>query len=182
MDVANNDTVNTATPTRVEAAGNAPATTAAKAHPGFLNSPGAQLIGEIVGLLSQSPAHRHLFLADLEWLIAPPMALRQFRIFHHDQKPIAVALWASVSDEVDKELAAGRARLRPDEWKSGKNLWLIDLVAPSIPHGSKAAEVLVQEMANKGFQGQRFKMRVLDGKTGKLKVLDLQTKDLSNIQ
>ena len=91
-------------------------------------------------------------------------------------EPVAVALWASVSDEVEKELAAGRPRLRPNEWKSGDNLWLIDLVAPSIPNGSKAAEGLVQEMASKVFQGRRFKMRVLDAKTGKPKIADLQAK------
>lgn len=142
----------------------------------FPSSAGAQLVGQIVGLLTQSQAHRHLFLADLEWLIGPPMALRQFRLFHDGKQPVAVALWASVSDEVEKELIAGRPRLRPDEWKSGDNLWLIDLVAPSIPNGSKAAEGLVEEMASKVFQGRRFKMRVLDPKTGKPKIADLQAK------
>lgn len=144
------------------------------AQPKVRFSPGAQVIGEIVGLLSQSLAHRHL--ADLEWLIGPPVALRQFRIFHDDTKPLAVALWASVSDEVEKELVAGRPRLRPNEWKSGENLWLIDLVAPTIPNGSEAAEGLVQDIASKVFQGRRFKMRMLDAKTGRPKIANLQAK------
>ena len=148
----------------------------------FPSSAGAQLVGQIVGLLTQSQAHRHLFLADLEWLIGPPMVLRQFRLFHDGKQPVAVALWASVSDEVEKELIAGRPRLRPNEWKSGDNLWLIDFIAPSVPNGSKAAEALVQEMASKVFQGRRFKMRVLDAKTGKPKIVDLQAKSDTELQ
>ena len=134
-------------------------------------------MGQIVGLLTQSQAHRHLFLADLEWLIGPAMALRQFRLFHDGKQPVAVALWASVSDEVEKELIAGRPRLRPNEWKSGENLWLIDLVAPTIPNGSKAAEALVAEMASKVFLGRRFKMRVVDPKSGETKVAEVRSKD-----
>jgi cytolysin-activating lysine-acyltransferase len=64
-----------------------------------------------------------------EWLTAPAMALRQFRLFHDTKKPVAVALWAFVSDEVDKELSAGRQRLRLTEWKSGNNIWLMDIAA-----------------------------------------------------
>lgn len=141
------------------------------AQPKVRFSPGAQVVGEIVGLLSQSSFHRHLFLADLEWLIGPPVALRQFRIFHDEKKPLAVALWAAVSDEVEKELIAGRPRLRPNEWKSGDNLWMIDLIAPALTDKPKLVEGLISELSEKAFARKAFKMRTRDPKTGEMKVV-----------
>jgi len=34
-----------------------------------------RMLGEIVCLMSQSPAHKHFSLADLEWLVMPALAL-----------------------------------------------------------------------------------------------------------
>ncbi len=103
----------------------APAKPAGAAQP----SPAAAL-GEIVSLLVQSPAHRHLFLNDLEWLVVPPVMLRQFALFRQGPRPIAYASWATVSEVVEKRLAAGQPRLAPAEWRSGDRLWLMDMVAP----------------------------------------------------
>lgn len=43
---------------------------------------------------------------------------------------VGLALWATVSDEVDDRLKAGVSRLAPLDWKSGEALWLIDVIAP----------------------------------------------------
>lgn len=42
-------------------------------------------------------------------------------------------MWALLSDEAEARLRAQAdagmgARLKPDDWKSGDNLWLVDLV------------------------------------------------------
>jgi cytolysin-activating lysine-acyltransferase len=54
----------------------------------------SHMLGEMVWLLSQSPIHRHLSLADLEWLIMPPLLLEQFRVFRGEATPVGLALWA----------------------------------------------------------------------------------------
>ena len=41
----------------------------------------ASTLGEIVWLMSQSPTHKHFAISDLEWMIMPPILLRQFKIF-----------------------------------------------------------------------------------------------------
>ncbi len=47
-----------------------------------------------------------------------------------------VAIWASVSDEVDaritEQIKAGTfpIRLKPEDWTSGTNHWLLDVIAP----------------------------------------------------
>lgn len=90
----------------------------------------AALLGEILGLLTRSPTHRHLFLADLEWAVMPPLMLGQCRLFRSRNRAVGVALWAFVSEEVDTRLSSGMSRLAPSDWKSGAIPWLVDLVAP----------------------------------------------------
>ena len=120
----------------------------------------AQVLGEIVWLLSQSPTHRQLFISDLEWFCMPAILLEQFRMFHGTDRPAAVVLWAKVSDEIDQRMRAGGTRLRADEWRSGPNHWLVEVVAP---FGAEA-EILT-DLRKSIFQGIGFKFhrRAADG-------------------
>jgi hemolysin-activating ACP:hemolysin acyltransferase len=96
----------------------------------------AASIGDMVVVLSRSPAHKHYSLADIEWMVMPPVSLGQFYIVEAMDKkrgfraPIAAVTWAFVSEEVDRRLTeqgvGSPVRLRPDEWKSGEIAWLID--------------------------------------------------------
>ena len=58
-----------------------------------------------------------------------PVLLQQFRLFYGATKPIGVAFWATVSDEVEERLAVGTTRLRPQDWKSGERLWVVEVIA-----------------------------------------------------
>jgi cytolysin-activating lysine-acyltransferase len=90
----------------------------------------AQVLGEIAWLMTQSPRHKTIPLGDLEWLVMPAILLRQFRIFYKGEQPVGVVLWALVDDIVAKRIDAGDGRLTVVEWKSGPNLYIIELVAP----------------------------------------------------
>lgn len=125
----------------------------------------AHVLGEIVTLLAQSPAHKHLFVADLDWFIGPPMMVGQFRVIYAEERPVALALWASVSEEVDKELLAGRMRLKPTEWKSGDRLWLMELIAPSFASDAEQAKKLLATVAREVFSSKPFKMLRLNPET-----------------
>ena len=94
-------------------------------------------VGDIAVLMSRSAAHRHYTLADIEWLILPPVMLGQFYVAEAQHEangfraPIALVTWARVSPEVDRRLTdnAGQPpRLAPEEWASGDIVWLIDVV------------------------------------------------------
>lgn len=110
------------------------------------------LLGEIVWLLTQSPAHRHLFLADLEWAVMPALMLRQVHLFRSQGRVVGVALWASVSDEVDARLSSGVTRLAPLDWKSGDTLWLVDIIAPF-----GGSERILEELGRSILQGRKAK-------------------------
>jgi cytolysin-activating lysine-acyltransferase len=90
----------------------------------------AQVLGEIIWLMTQSPRHKAIPLGDLEWLVMPAILLQQFRIFYSGEQPVGVALWALADDLVAKRIEAGEKRLAAVEWKSGTKLRIIDIVAP----------------------------------------------------
>ena len=82
--------------------------------------------------------------------------------------PVAAALWVSVSEEVEKRLKAGETRLKPQEWKSGDRLWLIELIAPGIANNAKAVQALLGELAKTVFGGRGFRLRRLSISSGAL--------------
>lgn len=88
------------------------------------------LAGPVLWLYLHAPSHRHLFFADAEWLVLPPLVLGQSKVYLKDDAPLAYASWAWVSNEVEQRLLKGQTRLAPADWKSGDRLWLVDLVAP----------------------------------------------------
>ncbi|SDF58063.1 MULTISPECIES: toxin-activating lysine-acyltransferase [Thalassobaculum] len=118
-----------------------------------------RLLGQIVSLMGQSPAHRHIFISDLEWLVLPPLTKRQVRIWRRRTErgvaPMVYASWAMVTEEVEKRLLQGQNRLRPNEWDGGSIPWLIDLVAPY--GGGDAA---LNELVDQTFGGKAIKALV----------------------
>ncbi len=104
------------------------------------------VLGEIVWLMSQSPLHKQFFISDLEWFVMTPVLLQQFRTYYASDKPIGVVLWASVSDQVAERFAQGTTKLRPQDWKSGDNLWVVEVIAPF-----GGAEEMVKDLKDKVF-------------------------------
>ena len=131
------------------------AETVAKAPPTV-----SDIFGQVVWLMTQSPAHRNFFLSDLEWMVMPALLLRQFRIFPGKNQPIGIALWARITEEAEKRLMSGNARLAPQDWAAGDRLWLLELIAPFGHH-----DVMMKDLCDTVFAGQTFKMhRTVDGK------------------
>jgi cytolysin-activating lysine-acyltransferase len=74
--------------------------------------------------------------------VMTPVLLQQFRLFYDKDKPIGVVFWATVSEEVEQNLARGTTKLRPQDWKSGDQpssssgavgqgrLWVVEVIAP----------------------------------------------------
>jgi cytolysin-activating lysine-acyltransferase len=127
------------------------------------------VLGQVVWLMTQMPAYRHVFLADLEWMVMPPILLNQFRLFRVESRIVAVAAWAYLSEGVEKRLQEPNPRLAPVDWKSGDRLWLIHLFAP---FGHTEASLVDLERTT--FAGKTFKMhrtqpdgsRIVEQRTG----------------
>lgn len=137
----------------------------------------AQAFSGIVAVLMRDANYRHLRIAALEHLVVPAVLSGQWRLAHAPAPnaaarsnvetdkipmvPVATALWASVSDEVDRKLTESldkRLVLSAGEWRSGSNLWLIAIA------GSKAAlPKFMQQLRDSDFKGKRVKMCARDG-------------------
>jgi hemolysin-activating ACP:hemolysin acyltransferase len=135
--------------------------------------------GEIVSVLMRSEHYRQYTLQDLEWLVVPAVLSNQFLLAEARAKgngftaPVGVVLWASVSPEVDQRLTAGIAqplRLKPEDWRSGDILWLVDAVGPQKLIGS-----MLQQLHAKVFKGRQVKLRT-QGPNGKPAVRMMELK------
>jgi hemolysin-activating ACP:hemolysin acyltransferase len=105
-------------------------------------------LADAVVLMMRSERDKYHSLSDLEWLVLPPLRLRQAMFAyarpakHTDEQtievppiPIAMVAWAMVSNEVamkidDQKKAGVPVRLAPQEWKSGKELRIIRAIGP----------------------------------------------------
>jgi len=98
--------------------------------------------GKIVMAMMGLPRYRHQSLMDLQHLVLDPLIRDRVAIAHpSDQKqgPLTdisgLAIWASVSEEVDaklrEQIKAGTwpVRLQAEDWASGNINWLIDVIA-----------------------------------------------------
>jgi len=135
----------------------------------------AQSFAQIVAVLMRDANFRKMRLADLEWLVLPPVMAGQFKLAQAPSPvgrakgqeggqeggvlvPVAVALWARVSAGIDKALSEDLekpVRLKPGDWASGDNLWLI-----AVAGDQRAVPRFIEELAKTEFKGQRVKMRL----------------------
>lgn len=98
--------------------------------------------GKVVMAMMMLPRYRHQTLSDLQHLVLEPLIRDRIAIAQRDGEnglvddTAGVAIWASVSDEADTrirdQIRGGNwpLRLRPEDWNSGNNNWLIDVIAP----------------------------------------------------
>jgi len=143
----------------------------------------AQSFSQIVAVLMRDANFRNMRLADLEWLVLPPVMAGQFRLAQIPMPqgrakgqeagkaqqganaqeggvlvPVAVALWARVSPEIDKGLSESldkQVRLRPNQWASGDKVWLM-----AVAGDQRAVPKFLEQLAKTEFKGQDVKMRV----------------------
>ncbi|KZD21172.1 toxin-activating lysine-acyltransferase [Tardiphaga robiniae] len=128
---------------------------------------------QVVGVLMHSPHYSRYTLSDLEWLVIPPLLAGQFRIGEakadKNQRtvmPVAVALWASVSSEVDKRLMESEEvlQMKPEEWKSGDILWILHTAGET-----RFVRQVVDELTKTTLKGRQVKVRAYDP-AGKSKI------------
>ncbi len=117
--------------------------------------------GDIVSLLSKSPAHKHYALADLEWLVIAPLALNQYLLAEAKLQdgrsvPVAMLFWARLSPELDARLTEAPRypiRFQPNDWRSGESLWIIDAAGDA-----RVVKGLIETLSKTAFDGKPFKM------------------------
>lgn len=127
--------------------------------------------GEIISLLMKTPSYRHHTLADLEWLVVPPVKANQYVVAEASARdagqsvPVGIALWAKVSAEVDAKLSKQpNAQIRPDEWNSGDIYWVIVAAGDR-----RVLNPMLKSLQEKTFGGKPFKI-AQPGNDGKIQI------------
>jgi cytolysin-activating lysine-acyltransferase len=142
----------------------------------------AQSFAQVVAVLMRDARFRNFRIADLEWLVLPPVMAGQFALGHAGRPPepgkaqqgvavpVALALWARVSPEVDKALSENldkQVRLRPGQWTSGDIVWLMALAGDP-----RAVPPFLKQLTEREFKGRQVKVR-LRGPDGKVTIKDV---------
>ena len=98
--------------------------------------------GKVAMSMMMLPRYRHQTLGDLQHLLLDPLIRDRVAIAQRSgeglqaQDIAGVAIWASVSEEVDarirEQIGSGTwpVRLKSEDWNSGTINWLIDVIAP----------------------------------------------------
>ncbi|MEL6622590.1 MAG: toxin-activating lysine-acyltransferase [Pseudomonadota bacterium] len=149
--------------------------------------PVASAFGDIINVLMRTETFRDLKLRDLDWLVMPALQSGQFALAHGDPRrpderkndppgaekpniPIAVVLWAHVSEDVDSKLRvqvdAPFVKLAPEDWRSGEIPWIV--AAGGLPDALRAA---LGHMARDVFPGNPA--NILINENGVSKVVKL---------
>lgn len=118
----------------------------------------ATALGEVIGALLRSDRHRRLRLQDIEGRFVPAMVLGQFAVAHAqvpsrpgETAPVAVIIWAMVSEAVDARLQRETGfplTLGRDEWRSGNIAWIVDAAGPR-----EAVHELVRQLSTQVLRG-----------------------------
>ncbi|MDK4741475.1 toxin-activating lysine-acyltransferase [Rhizobium sp. CNPSo 3464] len=97
--------------------------------------------GQVVLAMSSVPRYRSQMISDLSHLVIDPLINDRVAIATPKTatgiEPPAIAIWATVGAEVDARISeqtkAGvfPIRLKPEDWKSGEIVWLLDVIAPT---------------------------------------------------
>lgn len=102
------------------------------------------LLGEVAYLSALCPRHRKWPAEVVHTALGPAVRRRQVRVIRDQEGfPRAALVWAYVSDEVHEMLRAKGGLIRPQDWDSGPNLWLIDVLAP-FGHGLQVARFIAR--------------------------------------
>jgi cytolysin-activating lysine-acyltransferase len=131
----------------------------------------SHLFGEMAWLLTQSPLHRALPVEALEWLLMPPLIHRQFYIFRDGHRPIGLAIWARCPPTSQPKLERGMIepenRLTLEEWNSGDQVWLVDLIAPFADAQNRHREIMMADLISGPLANTAFKFHQTDPVTGR---------------
>jgi cytolysin-activating lysine-acyltransferase len=106
------------------------------------------LLGPVAWLMMQQPSTKHTFLTELEWRVMPALVWDQAKLYMREGMPLAYVSWARLSKEAAMRYRAAH-RLAPSDWRSGEQIWLVDVFTPF-----GGAPELLKDIRENVFAGQ----------------------------
>jgi len=97
--------------------------------PEFPDAEKLRVYGDVMFLTLRSAHHAAMRVDNLRAAMEPPVELGQYHIFRFDDIPRGLITWARLGADAEARFVRGEP-LRAEDWRSGPNLWVIDLIAP----------------------------------------------------
>ena len=84
-------------------------------------------INKIINLYYLFPKYKNNTYQELFYHILPSLKLNQYKLFEDKDGVFGFVNWAYLNNEIEKEYIKN-SKIYKNEWKSGVNLWLYDIV------------------------------------------------------
>jgi cytolysin-activating lysine-acyltransferase len=95
-----------------------------------------KLVGEALYIYAHLEQRQNYTVSDITTHVTLPIVLNQYRMYWIDKTPVGFATWCYVSDAMLARLINDdRVEMTADDWRGGRNIWLMDLLAP-FGHGA----------------------------------------------
>jgi cytolysin-activating lysine-acyltransferase len=85
--------------------------------------------GGFAFLFMRTPRYDHYSLNQLRIVVQPPIDLRFYHLHQVDGVPRAGITWGYLGPEAEQKIILSQ-RLAPSDWLSGKQVWIMDVIAP----------------------------------------------------
>jgi len=83
---------------------------------------------DIVNLFRNFKKYNSISDSDLRLYLIPSINLKQYKKFYDGDKLVGFVNWAYIHNLTEKRFKVS-GKIKPNEWKSGYNLWLIEIVS-----------------------------------------------------
>lgn len=88
------------------------------------------VIGEFAFLCFYSKLHKKWSMEMIARSFEPPIYLKQFQIYRARDVPRGLVTWARMDSATEAKFIKGKGLDTYDEWNSGENLWIVDIISP----------------------------------------------------
>jgi hemolysin-activating ACP:hemolysin acyltransferase len=83
---------------------------------------------EVINLFKKFDRYKNKTNEELKYYLEPSIKLNQFKKFYENNQLIGFVNWAYIHELVEKRFKQ-TGKIKSNEWKSGNNLWLIEIVS-----------------------------------------------------
>jgi cytolysin-activating lysine-acyltransferase len=83
---------------------------------------------DIINLFKKFDRYKNKHDSQLQYYLEPSIKLNQYKKFYDNNELVGFVNWAYIHDIVEKRFKQ-TGKIKPNEWNSGNNLWLIEIVS-----------------------------------------------------
>lgn len=116
-------------------------------------------LGMMISLCAYHSIYMNWTIDGIARLFIPPINMFQCALFAEQDKLVGFVTWAFLSDEISDKLKYHFENPPFDGWRSGKNLWIIDLVSPSGKTGNISRMLQNDILRNAAANSPAFALR-----------------------